>query len=45
MARVKSKRAWEEEVGEGSHNWEDWGYHGQDVTGEENPNIKETKPH
>lgn len=45
VARVKSERAWEEEVGEGSHNWEDWGYHGQDVTGEENPNIKETKPH
>lgn len=42
VARVKSE--WEEEVGEGSRNWEDWGYHGQDVTEEENPNIKETKP-
>lgn len=43
VARVKSE--WEEEVGEGSRNWEDWGYHGQDVTEEENPTIKETKPH
>lgn len=45
LARVKCERAWEEEVGEGSHNWEDWGYHGQDVTEEGNPNLKETKPY
>lgn len=38
-------RAKEEEVGEGSHNWEHYGYHDQNVTKEENPNLKETKPH
>lgn len=37
-------RAKEEEVGEGSHNWEHYGYHDQNVAKEKNPNLKETKP-
>lgn len=32
-------------IGECSHSWEVWGYHGGDVIQQENPNQKETKPH